>query len=92
MVDGETVLPAGTLVTGALSSVKKVGYGFVHETAALGLDFTRLTLPGGDALSISSRVQKVENGRERVGKDGIIHGFAAPPASVIGRADTSAPR
>jgi len=75
VVDGETVLPAGTLVTGALSSVKKVGYGFVHETAALGLDFTRLTLPGGAALSMSSRVTNVENGRERVSKDGIIHGI-----------------
>lgn len=75
VVDGETILPAGTLVSGELASVKKVGYGVLHETASLGVDFTKLTLPDGDVLSMSARVTNVENGRERVSKDGIIHGI-----------------
>src|SRR5689334_12873488 len=72
-VDGETLLPAGTPVSGTVKSVKRVGWGIVHETAALGLDFNRLTLEEDDALPVSTRVMQVDNSHERVGRDGVIH-------------------
>ena len=74
VVDGETLVPAGTVVSGKIKGVKRVGYGIVHETAALGLEFTHLTLPEGDDLVVSTRLVKVDNGREHVGRDGLIHG------------------
>jgi len=70
---GETLLPAGAIVSGTVKSVKRVGWGIVHETAALGLDFTSLTLAEDYVFPISTRVERVDNGRERVGRDGVIH-------------------
>src|SRR6266568_4234958 len=57
VVDGETLLPAGAVVSGQIKSVKRVGLGIVHETAALGLDFNRLILGEDDALPISTRLE-----------------------------------
>ena len=37
---GETILPAGSLISGRLKSVQRVGLGFIHELAALDLEFT----------------------------------------------------
>src|ERR1700724_2938970 len=74
LVDGQTLVPAGSIVSGTVKSVKRVGLGIVHETAAIGLDFTRLTLPAGDVVPLSSRVAQVDNGRERVTRDGVIRG------------------
>ena len=73
IVDGETLVRAGTIVSGEVKSVKRVGLGVMHETAALGLDFTCLTPDDGDVVPICSRVERVDNGRERVGRDGVIH-------------------
>lgn len=74
LVDGQTLVPAGAIVSGTVKSVKRVGWGIVHETAAIGLDFTRLILPSGDVVPLSSRVAQVDNGRERVTADGVIRG------------------
>jgi LssY C-terminus len=76
-VGGETVLPAGTTLSGQVRSVRRVGLGFVHETAAIGLVFDQLKLPGGEAVPISCRVEQVDNGRERVTRDGRILGERA---------------
>jgi len=40
VVSGETILPAGSLLSGRLKSVQRVGLGFIHELAALDLEFT----------------------------------------------------
>jgi hypothetical protein len=72
-VRGETLLSAGAIVSGRIKSVKRVGWGIVHETASLGLDFTRLTRGEDGGVAISTRLLQVDNGRERVGKDGVIH-------------------
>lgn len=69
-----TLIPAEALVSGTVRSTKRVGFGIVHETSALGLDFTSVTLPDGRILPISARVAQVDNGRERVTKDGVVHG------------------
>ena len=73
-IGGETVIPAGSTLSGTIATVKRVGFGIVHETATLALDFDRITLPDGQTLPIGSRVTEVDNSRERVSKDGDIHG------------------
>lgn len=73
----EAILPAGTLLSGKLKSVQRVGLGFVHENAALDLEFNQITTPSGEIVPLSSRVVAVDNGRERVTRDGSIRGIRA---------------
>ncbi|HTB18903.1 MAG TPA: LssY C-terminal domain-containing protein, partial [Bryobacteraceae bacterium] len=48
--------------------------GLRHETAGLDLEFSRITLPDGETSFISTQVVAVDNGRERVDRDGRIQG------------------
>jgi hypothetical protein len=72
--DGETVLPAGSTLSGRVKAVTRVGFGVRHETAGLDLEFNQLTPLLGDAMPISAQVAEVDNGRERVTQDGRIQG------------------
>jgi len=71
---GETILPAGSTLSGRVKTVTRVGLGIRHETAGLDLEFKQLILPDGESIPISSRVAEVDNGRERVTRNGHIHG------------------
>ncbi len=75
IVGGEVMLPAGSLVSGKLKSVQRVGLGFVHELSALDFEFASITTPGGETLALRSRVQEVDNGRELVTPQGSIRGW-----------------
>jgi hypothetical protein len=74
ILDGETILPAGSALSGKVKAVTRVGLGLRHETAGLDLEFNELTVPGGETLDISTRVIEVDNGRERVSRNGRIEG------------------
>jgi len=74
MLDGETVLQAGSTLSGRVKAVTRVGLGLRHETAALTLEFNQLTPVDGAATPISAQVAEVDNGRERVARDGRIEG------------------
>jgi hypothetical protein len=76
-VDGATILPAGTVVSGNVKRAVPVGLGIRHETAALDLEFNRAAVEGGDPVAIPARVAEVDNARERVTRDGTIHGVRA---------------
>ena len=41
MLDGKIVLPVGSIVSGRVKMVARVGFGIRHETAALGWNSTR---------------------------------------------------
>jgi LssY C-terminus len=71
---GETVLQAGSTLSGTVKTVTRVGFGVRHETAGLDLEFNQLTPLEGNALPISARVAEVDNSRERVTQDGRIEG------------------
>jgi hypothetical protein len=73
----DTLIPAGSTLAGTVTRVKRVGFGIVHETATLALDFDRIVLPNGATLAISSRLRQVDNGREHVARDGSILGVRA---------------
>ena len=46
-IDGETVVPAGTILHGKVKSVRRIGLGILHEAASLDLSFDSITLPSG---------------------------------------------
>jgi LssY C-terminus len=72
--NGEIVFPAGSLVSGKLKSVQRVGFGLVHELAGFDLEFSGIATPGGQRFSLAARVQEVENARERLTREGGIRG------------------
>ena len=74
ILNGETVLPAGSILAGRVKSVTRVGLGVRHETAGLDLEFNRITPLDGETISISAQVARVDNSRERVTRDGRIQG------------------
>jgi len=72
--NGEIVFPAGSLVSGKLRSVQKVGFGLVHELAGFDVEFSSIATPDGQHFSLPARVQEIENGRERLTREGGIRG------------------
>jgi len=74
IVDGETVLEAGSTLTGRVKSVTRVGLGLRHETARLDLEFNEITPLDGETIPLFAKVAEVDNGRERVTRDGRIQG------------------
>jgi hypothetical protein len=73
-VDDETGLAAGSTLAGEVKTVTRVGFGLLHETAGLELEFSRLTSPSGKNIPLSARVAEVDNSRERVNRKGRIQG------------------
>jgi hypothetical protein len=68
----ETILPAGSVLTGEIKSVQRVGVGLIHETASLQLSFDSIAVPGGDAAPLGARLTAVDTGREVVTPKGTI--------------------
>ncbi len=71
-VNGATILPAGSTLTGEVTAVRRVGLGVVHDTSSLTLDFNSVTLPEGGSLPLSTRLAAVDNAREAVTSEGSI--------------------
>jgi LssY C-terminus len=71
---GVAVFPLGTLVEGQLKSRHKVGMGFRHETAALDLQFDRLSPKDAPPVAIQTTLMEVDNARELV-KKGVVLGI-----------------
>jgi opacity protein-like surface antigen len=76
-LEGEVRIPAGAIVTGRVESVRRIGLGLVHETAALRMAFDQLELPSGERLTFSSQLISLENAREKVDSRGAIQGIRA---------------
>ncbi len=72
--DNEVVLPMGAPVEGVVRSKRKVGWGIRHETAALELEFNRAIAGPGVIITLTARVEEVENAREPV-RNGVIQGI-----------------
>lgn len=68
------VFPAGLEVDGEVRSVRRVGMGFVHDTAAVQIQFHHLVTSSGEVLPIAAEVVEVDNARETVRK-GVIVGI-----------------
>ena len=72
--DSNPVFPAGLEVDGEVTSVRKVGLGFLHETARLEIRFTHLVTTAGETLPIAADVVEIDNARETT-RNGVIHGI-----------------
>jgi hypothetical protein len=68
------VFPAGLEVDGEVTRVRKVGMGFVHDTASVEIKFTRLITSMGEILPISAQIVEIDNARE-VARNGVIRGI-----------------
>jgi hypothetical protein len=73
--DGDVLIPAGSIVTGTVNNVTRVGYGVRHERASLGLRFDHLNISGGEPLPMPSKVVEIDNARERVTSAGVVQGI-----------------
>lgn len=71
----EVLLPQGTIFSGTVVDVRKLGWGFRRETARLTLEFTSAKLPDGTELAVHTRLDHVENSREKVNDEGMIKGI-----------------
>jgi len=76
-IDGQTVLPAGSRISGSVKRVTRVGLGIRHETAGLELEFDLLTQSGEAPVPVSARVAEVDNALETVGREGQIRNLRA---------------
>ncbi len=73
-VDGHILIPQGSELSGTIVKAHGVGWGVVHESAALTLDLNQAKLPDGRTLPIHTRLHQVENSRESVDANGTIRG------------------
>ena len=71
-VDGDTVIPSGTILHGRVKAVRRIGLGLVHETASLDVIFDSISLPGRAPIAVSTQLASVDNGREEVTPSGEI--------------------
>lgn len=81
--DSNPVFPAGLEVDGEVTSVRKVGLGFIHETARLEIRFEHIVTAAGQTLPIAADVVEIDNARETT-RNGVIHGIN-PTNSPQGR-------
>jgi hypothetical protein len=69
------VIPAGTKLSGSLTSVQRVGIGLIHERARMELRFHWLEFSDGTGMPIQTRIHKIENAREKLDRSGRIIGI-----------------
>ncbi len=81
VLDGQTVIPAGAILNGTVTMVRKLGLGIKHHNASMELRFNSLTLASGERLPIETRLVAVDTARESVDEDGRIIGIR-PTANV----------
>jgi LssY C-terminus len=71
------VFPAGLEVDGHIVAVRSIGMGIKHDTATLTVSFDTLVTESGEILPIKAHVAEIDNAREKVASDGVIHGVRA---------------
>jgi LssY C-terminus len=69
---GETTLPAGSLLSGEVTSVRRVALGLIHETSSLELNFNSISGGANKEFPLSTQLATVDNGREVVRANGSI--------------------
>lgn len=75
LVEGRTVIPLGAKVTGLVQKIDRIGFGLLHESASIDIEFNTLTLPDGTIVPIVAHLTGIENARETVDQRGRIKGI-----------------
>jgi hypothetical protein len=73
--DGRLLIPQGTVVSGSIEQVERLGYGLKHVNSDMQYRFSSLELPDGARVPIDAEVTQVETAKERVSSDGVIGGI-----------------
>ena len=81
-LDGQIVLPMNTELRGVVARVRRVGVGLSHETALLDLQFDTLILPESQPQPLAGQITAVDNSRETVDPQGMIHGIRATASTA----------
>jgi hypothetical protein len=76
-IDGQSIIPQGSVIHGSVRRAAAVGYGLRHERAALELAFHEYELADGIRYPLGARLVFVENSREQVDSRGRIKGVLA---------------
>jgi hypothetical protein len=76
-VDGQVIIPLGSLVRGTVRRASAVGFGLVHERATLELSFHEYELADGNRYPLGAHLEFIENAREHVDSRGRIKGVLA---------------
>ncbi len=74
--DSRPVFPAGLEVEGTITKIRKVGLGFIHDSAYVEIHFGHLVTTAGQVLPLAAEVVEVDNAREAV-RHGVIRGIRA---------------
>ncbi len=74
-VSGLPRIAPGARVMGEITEVRRVGVGFVRETATLTFRFSKVELPDGTWVNIHAQLLAIDNARETVDKNGRIRGI-----------------
>jgi hypothetical protein len=76
-LNGQTLLPQGSMLHGRLAEVKAIGWGVKNLRASLRIEFDSIELPDGTTQDVRLKVLSVENSRETVDPTGKIVGIRA---------------
>ena len=79
--EGRLLIPQGTIISGRIENVERLGLGLKHLTASLDYQFDLVQWPDGTFSPIQTRVVEVETGKEHVNAAGTIQGIY-PTASL----------
>jgi LssY C-terminus len=74
--ESRPVFPVGFEVVGIISKIRKVGLGFIHDSAYVEIRFDHLFTAAGQVLPFTAEVVEVDNAREAV-RHGVIRGIHA---------------
>lgn len=73
--EGRLLIPQGTIVSGVVKRVERVGLGLKHVTSAMEYRFDTVRVSAGTSIPIQARVVEVETAKERVNTQGVIGGI-----------------
>jgi LssY C-terminus len=76
-IDGQSIIPQGSVVSGTVRRAAAVGLGLRHERATLELAFHEYELADGIRYPLGARLEFIENAREQVDSRGRIKGVLA---------------
>lgn len=74
-LDGRTLIPFRSTISGVVSDVHRLGFGLKQTTASIEYRFDSLTLPGRERIPVKLRLLQVETAKEQVGTDGVVRGI-----------------
>jgi hypothetical protein len=76
-INGQVLIPMGSIVSGHVVKAKSVGMGFWRDRAGLTLAFDEYTAPNGRVYPLDAKLLSIDNALERVTSKGEIRGIIA---------------